>query len=157
VRQGELLRLKWADVDLERQQLRISRAKNVKADGESRNRSVYVPAIVADALRNLRRAPVVGQRIVCDENGQPVGKDWLEYHWKDTRAVAGLVDFRWHDLRHSCASFLAQQGANLLEIGSVLGHRSPSATLRYAHLVQAKPVTGHDGLDAKLESSGKLR
>jgi site-specific recombinase XerD len=76
--------------------------------------------------------------------------DWLVYHWRETRAAAGLRDFHWHDLRHCCASFLAQNGATLLEIGHVLGHRDLATTLRYSHLVQSKPVTGHAGLDAKL-------
>jgi site-specific recombinase XerD len=62
-----------------------------------------------------------------------------------------LRDFRWHDLRHSCASFLAQQGATLLEIASVLGHRSTVVTRRYAHLVQGAPVTGHAALNEKLQ------
>jgi integrase len=155
VRQGELLRLKWANVDVERQQLRIVRGKNTKADGESRSRSIYIPPPVCETLRALRRAPVVGQRVICDQQGQGVDKDWLAYHWKDTRQAAGLQDFKWHDLRHSCASFLAQNGANLLEIGSVLGHKSVSATLRYAHLVDAKPVTGHAGLEAKLREGAK--
>ncbi|EQD57803.1 Integrase, catalytic core, phage domain protein, partial [mine drainage metagenome] len=48
--------------------------------------------------------------------------------WRTVRAAAGLADFHGHDMRHSCASFLAQQGATLLEIGSVLGHRSPAIT-----------------------------
>jgi integrase len=131
------------------------RYRSVKADGESQSRSVYIPAIVVTCLRQLRRAPVIGQTIICDENGQPTNKSWLSYQWKPVRAAARLQDFRWHDLRHSCASFLAQHGANLLEIGSVLGHRSPAATLRYAHLVDAKPVTGHAGLEANLKGSSK--
>jgi hypothetical protein len=45
---------------------------------------------------------------------------------------------------------LAQNGASLLEIGSVLGHKSPSVTLRYSHLVQGAPVKGHTALDEKL-------
>jgi site-specific recombinase XerD len=67
------------------------------------------------------------------------------------RAAAGLVDFRWHDLRHSCASFLAQNGASLVEIGSVLGHSSPSVTAKYAHMVAGRPITGADKLAAKLQ------
>jgi site-specific recombinase XerD len=89
--------------------------------------------------------------VIADDMGQPVTKEWLEYRWRLIRAAAGLHDFRWHDMRHSCASFLAQQGATLLEIGSVLGHRSPSVTQRYAHLVQGAPVTGHAQLDKKLQ------
>jgi integrase len=68
-------------------------------------------------------------------------------------ASPGLRNFRWHDFRHSCASFLAQNGASLLEIGHMLGHRTKATTLRYAHLVDAKPITGHAGLEAKLRDA----
>lgn len=148
IRQGELRRLKWADVDLEKQQLRVLLSKNTDS------RSIYMPAATADALRALKRAPIVGQTVIADEEGQPVAKEWLEYRWRLIRDAAGLQNFRWHDMRHSCASFLAQQGATLLEIGSVLGHRSPSVTARYSHLVQGAPVTGHVKLDEKLRERG---
>lgn len=144
IRQSELRRLRWADVDLDRQRIRILLTKN------DESRSVYLPASAVETLKALKRAPVVGQTVIADEEGQPVAKEWLEYRWRLIRDAAGLADFRWHDMRHSCASFLAQQGATLLEIGSVLGHRSPTVTQRYAHLVQGAPVTGHTALDAKL-------
>jgi site-specific recombinase XerD len=48
-----------------------------------------------------------------------------------------LDDLHFHDLRHSAASFLASAGANLLEIGAVLGHNSTQTTARYAHLVES--------------------
>jgi integrase len=153
IRKGELLRLRWADIDLERQQLRIVKAKNTKADGETRSRSVYMPALVVNELQDLLRAPTVGQHVICDEAGQGATEDWLDHRWRAIREAAGLQDFRWHDLRHSCASLLAQHGASLLEIGHVLGHKSPATTMRYAHLVDAKPVTGHAGLDAKLKGA----
>lgn len=146
IRQGELRRLKWADVDLEKQRLRVLLSKN------NESRSVYMPAAAMEALRTLKRATVVGQTVIAAEKGQPAPKDWLEYRWRLIREAAGLHDFHWHDMRHSCASFLAQQGANLLEIGSVLGHRSPSVTMRYAHLVESAPVTGQTKLDEKLRS-----
>lgn len=147
VRQSELRRLRWTDVDLDKQRLRILLSKN------NESRSVYLPASAAEALRVLKRGSVVGQTVIADEKGQPVEKEWIEYRWRLIRDAAGLADFRWHDMRHSCASFLAQQGATLLEIGSVLGHRSPSVTARYTHLVQGAPVTGHTQLDEKLRGA----
>ena len=59
------------------------------------------------------------------------------------------------DGRHSCASLFAQNGSNLLEIGSMLGHKSPASTKRYAHLVEHAPVIGHPRLDEKLRSSAQ--
>ena len=50
---------------------------------------------------------------------------------------AGLVDFRFHDLRHSAASYLAMNGASLMEIAEVLGHKTLAMVKRYAHLSEA--------------------
>jgi integrase len=144
IRQGELLRLTWRDVDFAKGRLTVLESKNGTA------RSVYLPPAAAGALATLKRAPVVGASVFLKSNGQPFDEYALRGQWKRVRKAAGLKDFRWHDLRHSCASYLAQHGASLLEIGSVLGHKSPSVTMRYAHLVEGKPVTGHDKLDEKL-------
>ena len=145
VRQGELLRLTWADIDFERSRARIKLTKNKQA------RAVHLPAVAIEALTALRRGTVISTKAVFLTNeGVPFNKNLLQHPWNLVRKAAGLRDFRWHDLRHSCASFLAQKGATLLEIGSVLGHKSPSVTLRYSHLVQGAPVTGHAALDEKL-------
>ncbi len=111
------------DVDLGKQRLRVLLSKN------NERRGVYFPASAVNARRELKRAPVVGHHVLVEERGQPVDKFWLAYRWKAVRAAASLKDFRWHDLRHSCASCLAQ--GELLEIGSVLGHKSPRVTKRY--------------------------
>jgi integrase len=58
--------------------------------------------------------------------------------WQAALSAAGVKNFRLHDLRHSCASALAQSGATLVEIAAILGHRQLSVTLRYSHL-----NTGH--------------
>ena len=50
---------------------------------------------------------------------------------------AGIVDFRFHDLRHTFASYLAMNGASLPEIAEVLGHKTLAMVKRYAHLCEA--------------------
>ena len=50
---------------------------------------------------------------------------------------SNVKNFRFHDLRHTCASFLAQNNATLLEIADVLGHRNMAMTRRYSHLATA--------------------
>lgn len=143
MRQGELLRLRWSDIDFERARVRVLLTKTGEA------RAVHLPAVAIEALQAIRPDGEPSAHCFLYD-GRPYTTDYLYNWWPDVRTEAGLTDFRWHDLRHSCASFLAQQGASLLEIGSVLGHKSPAATWRYSHLVQGAPVTGHTALDAKL-------
>jgi integrase len=50
---------------------------------------------------------------------------------------AGITDFRFHDLRHTAASYLAMSGASLAEIAEVLGHKTLAMVKRYAHLSEA--------------------
>ena len=49
----------------------------------------------------------------------------------------GIEGFRFHDLRHSCASYLAANGASLLKIADVLGHKTMAMVKRYSHLTQS--------------------
>jgi integrase len=147
VRQGELLRLDWSDVDFARQTVRILEAKNGEA------RAVHLPESACAALRALQNAKVraLGAVFITD-NGKRLKKSTLEARWAKLRKSAGLEkkNLRWHDLRHSCASYMAQNGAGLMQIGAQLGHRSPSVTMRYAHLVQGVAIPAHAALDAKL-------
>ena len=54
--------------------------------------------------------------------------------WYKALEDADIEDFRFHDLRHSCAPYLAMTGASLLEIADVLGHKQIQMTKRYSHL-----------------------
>jgi integrase len=147
LRQGELLRLNWADVDFEKKTVTVHISKNTK------RRLVHLPDPAIAALKKLRRDGIVGPKwIFSDGAGAQATKSHLRIHWLIVREAAGLIDFKWHDLRHSCASFLAQNGASLVEIGSVLGHSSPSITAKYSHLVAGKAVTGADKLAEKLSA-----
>jgi len=60
----------------------------------------------------------------------------IDHAWQLIRAKADLKDFRFHDLRHTAASYLAMSGAGLREIGDILGHKSISMTKRYSHLTE---------------------
>lgn len=145
VRQAELLRLTWADLDFERGTLTVLISKNTK------RRAIHLNQPAMAALKALKRGGIVSTRhVFLADTGEPLNKHQLNYRWEMVREAAGLRDFRWHDLRHSCASYLAQNGATLLEIGDVLGHSSPAVTMKYAHLVQGKAVTGSAALAAKL-------
>ena len=63
---------------------------------------------------------------------------------------AGIEDFRWHDLRHSAASYLAMNGATLAEIAEVLGHKTLAMVKRYAHLSQAHTARVVEAMNVKI-------
>jgi integrase len=61
----------------------------------------------------------------------------IQNAWRVAMKRAELKDFRFHDLRHSAASYLAMNGASLAEIAAVLGHKTLAMVQRYAHLSDA--------------------
>jgi integrase len=125
-RRGELEQLAWSDVDLERAIAYVRRTKN-----DEPKVLPLVPAVVAELarLQGARTAGLVfASRI---SRGKPFVFDAA---WQSALAEAGVKHFRFHDLRHTCASYLAQQGATLLEIADVMGHRQLAMVKRYAHL-----------------------
>jgi integrase len=149
VRQGELLRLTWADVNFAKKTVTIHLSKNETP------RQVHVGAQAIAALKKLKLKKLSPSIVFALEGGKPLKQSWLEVRWRRIRDAAGLVDFKWHDLRHTHASYLAQNGATLLEIGSRLGHKSPKMTARYSHLVQGAPIKADAALNEMLLKGGK--
>jgi integrase len=123
MRRGEILGLRWHDVDLATGALTLWETKN----GERR----VVPATGAalDVLRAWGKVQPI-------DRAEHVFSGTSSFHHAFERAVAraGIADFNFHDLRHTCASHLAMSGAPLLDIAAILGHRTLSMVKRYAHL-----------------------
>lgn len=132
-RRGELIRLRWTDTTTEAPtpQAIIERTKN----GDPRR----LP-LVGKALEAVRRLKIMNDgrsRFLFPAPRDP-GRPYeaFDAHWYAALAAGGIADFRFHDLRHTCASYLAGQGASLLEIADVLGHRTMAMVKRYSHLAQ---------------------
>ncbi|MCB9789282.1 MAG: site-specific integrase, partial [Deltaproteobacteria bacterium] len=123
MRRGEILGLRWRDVDLASGTLTLWETKN----GERR----VVPATGA-ALDELR----AWAQVQPLDRSAHVFTGTTSFHHAFERAVAraGIEDFNFHDLRHTCASHLAMSGAPLLDIAAILGHKTLSMVKRYAHL-----------------------
>lgn len=127
-RKTELRKLTWDDYDPHNNRLYLRETKN----GEPRALPLYGEArrVVAELFRT--RQPRA-KYIFPGKKGGPVAVD---YYWGKIRDKAGLDGFRFHDLRHSCASFLAMEGATTQEIAEVLGHKTLTMVKRYAHLTR---------------------
>jgi integrase len=140
-RQGEILGLRWQDLDL------TAGTMVVRADAETTTKGgARSLAIVPEALTLLqarREAHQGGKVAALRPSGlvfpskvtasKPVS---LRTPWETALKRAGIDGFRWHDMRHSAAGFLAKDGASLVEIGAVLGHKSANTTKRYSHLAE---------------------
>jgi integrase len=124
-RRGELLSLRWADVEREHAVAYVTRTKN----GEPR-----MLVLVAGVLEEMKKFSGPSEALVFGSErrrGQPMS---FESCWSIALREARILNFRFHDLRHCCASYLAQQGASLVELADVLGHRTMAMVKRYAHL-----------------------
>ena len=139
-RRGELLSLKWADVDLKTGRATLHDTKN----GEQRTLPLAGKAL--EALRQLKLQNSASSEylfpspaVVLDpKTGRPqldAPYGHFDAHWYAALEACGIQDFRFHDLRHTTASMLAAQGVSLLEIADVLGHKTIAMVKRYSHLV----------------------
>lgn len=125
-RRSELLGLRWTDVDLKARTAHLATTKN----GSQRVLTLPVPLV-----QELMKFRQVGNAYLFPHPStlnDPFRN--FDCYWKTCRTAAEITNFHFHDLRHTCASILAKSGASLLEIGQVLGHKSPAMTARYAHL-----------------------
>jgi len=140
MRKGELLGLTWDLVDMTHGFIRLNQTKNGKARALPFNETLW------SVFSELRTRPDVPW-VFHDDAGN---------RWKDVRhpfeaacVSAGLTDFHFHDLRHTFASWLMMRGVPLATVSNLLGHTSPTMTLRYAHLspkhlTSAVRVLDHD-------------
>jgi integrase len=122
VRRGEALGLTWDRVDRARGVIRLELTKS------GRRREVPLSSN-ADAVLARRWTP--------EAKGYVFGsRNWNSFRsaWEAALAAAGVEGFRFHDLRHTFASWLVQRGRTLKEVQEALGHQTITMTMRYSHL-----------------------
>ncbi len=123
-RRGELLSLRWSDIDFKRRIASIHTSKN--------DNPRELP-LTKDVIHELKKFQQVGNSFVFPSNDESQAMDFRG-SWNTAVELASIENFRFHDLRHTCASYLAQQNASLLQIAEILGHTTTTVTKRYAHL-----------------------
>jgi integrase len=145
-RQGEILGLKWKDVDFERKQLHISRTFNhgrffaPKTKGSIRTIHLS-PAVIRELAKwKLASTPNEQDLVFANNVGKPIDAgNLIAHHFKPALKAAKLPDIRFHDLRHCHASMLFEQGESITYIQHRLGHANPSVTLSvYAHYIKTE-------------------
>lgn len=128
-RKGEILGLRWKDVDLDSSRAVLHNTKN-----NERRTLALVPQVV-DELRTLQKIRRIDDDLIfTNARSGGANSSYFEKAWQKARSQARLKDFRFHDLRHTCASNLAMNGATTAELAAVLGHKTLEMVKRYSHL-----------------------
>jgi integrase len=155
LRRGEVLALKWEDVDLNRGILQVRRSlEEVRVDGQrvvrfkepktGKARAVAMPPLVVEALRRHRKAQLEERLragpdwkdhdlVVCGPFGEPLNPNTVTWEFGHLMQRLGLRR-RFHDLRHAHATLAIRLGADIRTVAARLGHSTPTLTLNvYGH------------------------
>ena len=170
LRQGELLGLRWRDMDLDGRRLRV-RHTLARVDGkltllepktERSRRTLVLPGVVVDALRGhatrqkmerLIAGPlwVDSGHVFATTIGTPIEAAAVTRAFRRALERAALPRSRFHDLRHAAATFLLAQGFTLEDVKNLLGHSSITLTSNtYGHVLEQRQEQVASGMDAVL-------
>jgi integrase len=145
-RQGEVMSLRWEQIDFRRQVITLHETKN----GERRS----LP-LVGEAFSLLKERSAV--RNIKDDRIFPATEkakksEYIDLRrpWEAALKSTGIKDFHWHDLRHTAASYLVMNGVSLVEVAKVLGHKTLAMVMRYSHLADGHIVATGEKLATRL-------
>ncbi len=142
MRKGEILKLRWAQVDLQHGFILLDKTKN----GE--RREIPVNETLRTVFRSLRRRIDVDYVFHDQKKLKPY--QGIKRSFATALGHAKITDFHFHDLRHTFASQLVMAGVDLVAVKELLGHKDIKMTLRYAHLAPAHKRKAVNVLDALL-------
>jgi integrase len=153
MRSGELLGLQWRDVDLESGTLRVNRTVfNGKVNMPKTAKSRRSIKLTRAATRALNEHPRAGEWVFSSRAGTSISVHNLyNRSWKPLLRDAGLPHFRFHDLRHTCATLLLTKGVHPKIVQELLGHSSIEITLdTYSHVLPSMGDKAADAMDDTL-------
>lgn len=148
MRQGELMSLKWQDVNLKDGFIILHETKN----GERRR--VPLTGHGLDLLREHAKVRRLDTDLLFPSKVNSDKPIDLRKPFETALKHAEISDFRWHDLRHCTASYLAMNGASLAEIAEVLGHKTLQMVKRYSHLSDGHVSSVVESMNAKIFGKG---
>ncbi|MET3320542.1 UNVERIFIED_ORG: integrase [Peribacillus simplex] len=165
MRQGEILGLRWKDIDFEtqiifvRQTLTQNAEIKAGAKNEASVRSIHIPNKLVDELRTYRKQVLQekllhglsyhdNDLVICTRDGKPmIPRNFRKEFYNLTQKI-GLPKIRFHDLRHTHATILIQQNVNVKLISERLGHSDIETTLNtYSHVLPDMQKSVSDKLD----------
>lgn len=150
-RHGEIMSLEWSHIDFQRRRAVLFDTKN----GETR--ALLLSSQLISEFETLREASDQDTGLVFASARKPSAPMELRAYWRAALKEAGILNFRFHDLRHTAASYLAMNGATSVELSEILGHKSPSMVKRYAHLSESHTRQVVTRMNDKLFPSDPLK
>ncbi|MFC2170269.1 tyrosine-type recombinase/integrase [Acidobacteriota bacterium] len=126
MRKGEILNLKWRQIDLSKKFIKVEKTKS------ERTRYISINSEVSNLLDKLRKERGKEEFVFTNpETGKPFAD--LKNAFRGACRRANIRKFRFHDLRHTFASRLVERGVNLITVKELLGHSTVKMTERYTH------------------------
>ncbi len=178
MRQGELMGLRWKDVDLvigtasiQQTLYRLGKTVVTKEPKSARSRrTVALPSVLVNTLREVQAKQDAYRRdfgqayedyglVFCQPNGRPLhAHNVTQLDFKRVAKTAGVPRIRFHDLRHCHATLLLQQGVHPKVVQERLGHSTISMTLdTYSHVIPGMQERAAADLEKRLFAEAKLR
>jgi len=130
-RKGEILSLRWSQVNLNKGMITINDTKN------NERRSIPLQGHALDLVNDLGKVRRLDTDLLFPSKTNSDRQLSIDTIWKGIIKESEILNFRFHDLRHSAASYLAMNGASIAEIAEVLGHKTLQMVKRYAHLSES--------------------
>lgn len=124
MRRGEILNLKWEDINFNEGYITVRESKN------NDSRMIPLNKVLIETLKSVRNHSTT-ERLFAHSNGDPV-KSFKKAFWAALRR-SGIEKCRFHDLRHTFASRLVMAGVDIVTVQELMGHRDITMTKRYSH------------------------
>lgn len=127
MRRGEILGLKWSNVDLSNNLITVNQtnSKSKKA------RKVYINSTLKRFLLELKLKSAGSENVFLDDKGNSLRE--IKNGYNAACGRAGISGLRFHDLRHTAATRMIENGASIVAVSKILGHSDIKTTMRYAH------------------------
>jgi len=127
MRRGEILTLKWSDVDLDMNMITINQT-NTKS---KKSRKVYINSVLKRLFLELRLKSAGNEYVFLNDKGNRLKE--IKNGYNSACRRAGIDGLRFHDLRHTAATRMIESGANIVAVSKILGHSDIKTTMRYTH------------------------
>ncbi len=145
-RKGEIMNLRWGDIDKARTKIILHETKN----GE--RRVIPLTGYAKQLILEHEKVRRIDTDMLFPSKTGRTPFD-IKKSWNAALDAAEIKDFRFHDLRHSAASYLAMNGASPAEIAGVLGHKTLQMVKRYAHLSEAHTSSVVESMNERIFGS----